>query len=158
MGNSHFFIFLMRLQIAQSLRRAIWQYLSTIKMPTIPFDKIDFQGIRPAASINKTYSEIVPSVWNIWHGQKRPLLMVWEGSIYHTHTMDLLKSTGTRLSHSIWHSAQDNANCPSKHLFTFLMPFSAQGKSPRFLPYVFKWKVTLSKYARNLWAVPLPAS
>ena len=52
----------MRLQIAQSLRRAIWQYLPTIKMPTIPFDKIDFQGIRPADSINKTYSEIVPSV------------------------------------------------------------------------------------------------
>ena len=112
-------------------------------MPTKPFDKIDFQGIHPADSINKIYLEMVPSVWNIWHGQeKAPIDGLRRFYLSHPH-MDLLKSMGTHLSHSIWHSARDNANCTSKHLFTFLMPFSSQGKAPHFLSYVFKWKVTL---------------
>lgn len=44
-------------------------------MPTIPFDEIDFQRIRPADSINKIYSEIVPSVAEIFDMGKA-LLMV----------------------------------------------------------------------------------
>ena len=115
----------------------ICQKLKCLLYPSI---QLDFQGIHPEDSINKVCSEIVPSVWNLWRGQKRSLLTVWEGSIYHIHTMDLLKSARAPLSHSIWHLAQHNANYNSEHLFIFLTPFRSRGKAPHFLPCAFKLK------------------